>query len=61
MNLKRGTKFLHSKWLDENHLPLLCEVTRVAQGVVYWKPVGTEKAKTYFPIDDAGKYVKEVL
>ena len=61
MNLKRGTKFIHKRWLDDKSQPLVCEVTRVAQGVVYWKVEGERKARQYFPIPDADQYVKEIL
>lgn len=58
MNLKRGDRFLHKSWLDENRKPMLCEVTRVANGVVYWKQEGENKSRHYFQIEDAEKYVK---
>ena len=59
--MKRGDKFLHAKWLDDKNQPLRCEVTKIAQGVAYWKGEGERKAKHYFPVDEAAKYVKEVL
>ncbi len=39
----KGLRFLHSKWLDaarmpEKH-PQLMEVTKVASGAVYYRPV----------------------
>ena len=61
-SLKRGTKFLHASWLDgETNQPVLCEVTRVAQGVVYWKHEGQRKARWYFPVEQASKYVGKVI
>ena len=60
MNFKRGTTFLHSKWLDANNAPLLCEVTKVSEGVVYYREAGsTSKAKNYFPLEQASKYVTD--
>lgn len=61
MTLKRGTKFIHKRWLDGNNQPLVCEVTRVVYGVVYWRILGTKKAMMYFPIEETEKYVKEIL
>lgn len=60
---KRGTRFLHARWLATDQLTghLVCEVTRVAQGVVYWKQPGERKAHSYFRVEDAGRYVKEIL
>lgn len=57
--MKRGDKFIHAKWLDDKNQPLVCEVTRVAQGVVYWKVEGERKARHYFPLERASEYVKE--
>lgn len=59
--MKRGTKFIHKNWLDDKNQPLRCEVTRVARGLVYWKGEGERKAKWFFSLDEASKYVKEVL
>lgn len=56
--MKRGDKFIHAKWLDENNAPLHCEVTRVAFGVVYWKAEGERKARHCFPVEQVNKYVK---
>lgn len=59
--MKRGTKFIHARWLDTENKPLVCEVTRVANGIVYWKQEGQRKAKTCFGLDEVSKYVKEVI
>lgn len=59
--MKRGDKFIHAKWLNENNQPLRCEVTKVAQGVVYWKVEGERRARQFFPLEDVSKYVKETL
>ena len=37
--MKRGDKFIHAYWLDENGNPLECEVTRIARGCAYYKAV----------------------
>lgn len=61
MNLKKGTEFHHSKWLEANNKdPLHAVVTRVAHGVVYWKPKSGGKSM-YFPQEDAHKYVKQII
>jgi hypothetical protein len=59
--MKRGDKFIHRRWLDENNQPLKCEVTRVARGLVYWKAEGERKAKHYFRLEEADKYVRPSL
>lgn len=58
--MKRGDTFIHRYWLDANNKPLKCEVTKVSQGVVYWKQLGERKAKHYFDEAQAAKYVMEV-
>lgn len=38
-NPKRGDEFVHARWLEEDGVtPLRCRVTRVARGVVYYRP-----------------------
>jgi hypothetical protein len=59
--MKPGTKFLHARWLDTNNQPLLCIVTKVANGIVYWKQEGERKAKSCFGTDEIVKYVKKVI
>lgn len=59
--MKRGDKFIHAKWLDEKNQPLVCEVTKVARGLVYWKGEGERKAKYFFALEETTKYVKEML
>ena len=59
--MKRGAKFIHARWLDTENKPMVCEVTRVANGIVYWKQEGERKAKTCFGLDEVSKYVKEVI
>lgn len=69
MNLKRGSHFLHRFWLDPSkmpgHAPILCRVTRIAGGSVYYRPVyephddGSEHlgSAMHFPLTNAGAYV----
>lgn len=60
MELKRGTRFLHTKFITEDKKPLECVVTRIARGIVYWRAV--EGGSSYcFSLEEAPKYVKEVL
>jgi hypothetical protein len=37
--LKRDSIFIHKHWMDENHKPLLCRVTRTVGDTVYWRDV----------------------
>lgn len=43
MEIKKGLKFFHARVLDtqkfDGYTPALYEVTRIAQGVVYYRPV----------------------
>lgn len=60
--MKRGTKFIHARWMDERHQPLVCEVTAVRDGYVYWRDAGSARgAKHCFPVEEAGTSVREVL
>jgi hypothetical protein len=61
VGLKRGTVFEHTRWLNEKRDGgLLCRVTRVARGVVYWRPLdGGTPMK--FGIEEAANYVKEIV
>lgn len=63
MKLARGTVFEHKKWLNEDRrTPLLCEVTAVRQGVVFWRAAGSNgKSRMYFVIEDAERYVGRVV
>lgn len=58
-NIRAGMVFRHARVLGESREPALCEVTRVTDGVVYYKHSGEKKAKAYFDIDQADRYVKE--
>ena len=62
----KGAYFTHSRWLDPDHSnqPMRCKVTRVARGLVYYRPHygwhddGTEWLGNpwKFGIEDADKY-----
>lgn len=58
--LKRGTRFVHAQWLDATNAPLECVVTRIAKGVVYWRPANGGRPTT-FNVDDTLKHVRKVL
>jgi hypothetical protein len=69
VKLKKGTKFLHSRYLDVGKLPekvqLTCVITAVRMGVVYYRPVyGTHDDGTpwlgspaYFPKEQAERWM----
>ena len=63
--LKRGTVFEHRLWLDTKRMPLLCCVTSVRDGTVYWaewEMTGIpEKGRHWFDLADADRYVGNVL
>jgi len=73
ISLRKDDLFEHRYWLDARHMPdkrpLLCIVTRVAQGTVYYRPFygrhddGTSwlGSSTHFPIKDTARYVGAVL
>lgn len=65
-----GDYFVHVVWLDAEHRPLVCKVTRVARGVVYWrgyygrsKTDNTESlgSPMTFLLDEAEHYVAHYL
>jgi hypothetical protein len=58
--MKRGDRFIHKHWLDENNKPLECVVTRVARGTVYWRPVGGGSPMC-FSLESSEKYVGSML
>lgn len=58
--MKPGQKFIHAQWLDENNNPLVCIVTAVRRGLVYWRRADAKKAKDFFPIEETWKRVKEM-
>lgn len=67
--LRRGDRFEHRRYLrpDENS-PLVCVVTAVRQGVIYYRPDygvhddGTPwlGSPSYFPADQESRYVGKV-
>lgn len=59
--IKRGLRFLHAQWLNEKMQPLECEVTRVAQGCVYWKGVGDRRSRYWFKLEDAASHMRELV
>ncbi len=60
--LKRGTKFVHAFWLEEDcKTPVACEVTKIQQGTVYWKRVGGSKAEFSFDESKTAKYVRSII
>ena len=70
MEMKRGTLFQHKHWLNPaDGSPMVGVVTRVAQGVIYWRPHygkhddGTDwlGAPAYFPKEQTGRYVSKIL
>lgn len=58
--LKQGAHFLHATWINDANAPLECVVTRIAKGIVYWRPAAGGKPM-YFPADDSHKHVWRVL
>jgi hypothetical protein len=65
--VKRGEHFNHTYWITPDRKPLECVVTRIAQGVIYYRPFyskhddGTDwlGASAYFSVEQAEKYVLE--
>jgi hypothetical protein len=51
-----GMVFLHKRVLDGNYQPARYTVTKIAQGVVYYKQGDERKAKQFCPIEDFSKY-----
>lgn len=56
--MKRGDIFTHAYWLDTEHKPLVCRVTKTALGLIYYRPVDGG-SPVYFRVEDIAKYVKE--
>lgn len=59
--VKSGTRFVHAHWMDEHKRPLVCIVTAVRQGWVYWRRDGQVKPEAKFGEDQVSRYVGEVL
>jgi hypothetical protein len=60
--MNRGDTFTHATVQEHTETgewrAARCTVTRVALGVVWYKLDGEHKAKSYFAIEDAHKYVR---
>jgi hypothetical protein len=60
-----GMEFRHNAWLEQDRkTPLLCCVTAVRKGTVYWKAVenGGVCGNSYcFDVESIAKYVKSVV
>ena len=58
--LKRGTVFVHARWLGDDDKPLRCRITAVRKGVVYWTGMDGDSAKMFFGVHEADKYVGHI-
>jgi hypothetical protein len=60
--MKRGDTFTHAivqeRLADGSWRPARCTVTRVAQGLVYYKLEGERKAKSRFSVDDVYRFCR---
>ena len=62
--MKRGATFIHRRFMNADRTPLRCRITRIAQGVIYYRPdYGTHDDGTpwlgspsYFPTTDFERY-----
>ena len=65
MSLLPGAVFEHRHWLDAKHQPLLCKVTAVRNGTVYWAAwepgEQVRHGKWRFEIDEADRVVGRIL
>ena len=64
--MKPGTIFEHRHWLDNNNMPLLCRVTAVRCGTIYyreWVPQDeTVKGSKYcFDLSESKKYIGNII
>lgn len=61
--LQKGDLFLHSRNLDCDNHPLICEVTEIHDNVVEWRRADCSwgKGHSYFCLSDTEKYVLKVL
>lgn len=57
--LKVGVRFYHSRVLNERNQPALYIVTRIAQGVVYYRPVAGGHSQCC-PIEQFPRWCKEI-
>jgi hypothetical protein len=62
VRVTKGLEFRHANWLEADYkTPLLCRVTAVRKGIVYWKAVehGEVYGSTYtFEVEDFARYAK---
>jgi hypothetical protein len=68
--LVKGDHFIHKHWLNPATMtPMECVVTKIAQGVIYWRPYYGKHddgedwlgAPAYFQIDHQSRYVSRIL
>lgn len=71
--MKKGDRFYHKKWLADlsetvsgKPEPMLCQVTRVAQGRIYWREVYWRTGKLvgnscHFGVGDVERFVGRVV
>jgi hypothetical protein len=61
MNIKPyiGMKFLHKRVLDGNYLPAKYIVTKIAEGIVYYKQPSERKAMQSCYVGQFDKYAGE--
>ena len=59
--MKRGDKFLHKHWIDNDGHPLVCIVAAVRYGRVYWKTESEKKSYLYFYETNKADYAKEMI
>lgn len=56
----KGLCFRHSRVLDANNKPMAYVVTKVAKGVVYYKPLDGGRSE-YTGVAEFGKIVKDII
>ncbi len=57
--MKRGDIFEHKRKRNDQGLPLLCEVTAVMRGRVYWRVSGDDGGAVFwFPLDRSEDYAR---
>lgn len=60
--MKPGTVFEHRHWLDTSHRPLLCVVTAVRAGTVYWAIWPSNgRGRYYFDEAESARYVGSII
>jgi len=61
MLAKPGLRFEHARVLGPDNRPAAYIVTRVAQGVVWYRQADERKAKEYCPVDEFPRIVGKTL